>query len=98
MPKSGIHGSIPGRGPALDQLDVLEKLRRAKNPSIVRFLQAWANDPIPQHILDAGAEIMAMDDYAPEKRVHQIVQKCVTLWIEADHDDWQARGRERDGG
>ena len=51
------------------------------NPSIVRFLQAWANNPIPQHILDEGAEIMAMDDYTPEKRVHRIVQKCVMLWI-----------------
>ena len=54
------------------------------NPSIVRFLQAWANNPIPQHILDEGAEIMSMEEYTPEKRVHRIVQKCVTLWIEHD--------------
>ena len=54
------------------------------NPSIVRFLQAWANNPIPQHILDEGAEIMGMEEYTPEKRVHRIVEKCVMLWIEHD--------------
>ncbi|WP_156459963.1 hypothetical protein [Mesorhizobium sp. Root157] len=53
-----------------------------KNPSLVRFLQAWASNPIPAHILSAGADIMEMDEYEPERRVHQIVQKCVILWIE----------------
>lgn len=53
-----------------------------RNPSLVRFLQAWANGPIPAHILSAGAEIMELDEYDPERRVHQIVQKCIILWIE----------------
>lgn len=52
------------------------------NISIVNFLKRWIHEPMPQSILDAGAEIMEDEDYTPEKRVHQIVQKCVVLWLE----------------
>ena len=53
--------------------------------SLVSFLQQWMNGPIPHYIVDAGAEIMALDEYTPEKRAHQIVTKCVQLWMEHDH-------------
>ena len=55
-----------------------------RNPSLVKFLQTWANGPIPIDILCAGAEIMEAEEYTPEKRVHQIVQKCIILWMEHD--------------
>lgn len=53
-----------------------------RNVNLVGFLQAWANDEVQRHILSAGVDIMEMDEYTPEKRVHQIVQKCVILWME----------------
>jgi len=84
--------SMVGGGAAakLDEARTIARhaVRRAKarqpTHSLANFLQAWANQPIPYHILDAGTEIMELDEYTPEKRVHQIVVKCVTLWAEGE--------------
>lgn len=56
-----------------------------RNVSVVEFLRSWMNEPIPQHVIEAGAEVVGMEDYTPEKRAHQIVKRCVIAWMEADH-------------
>jgi hypothetical protein len=54
-----------------------------RNVSVVEFLRSWMNDPMPHHVIEAGAEVVEMDDYTPEKRAHQIVKRCVIAWMEA---------------
>jgi hypothetical protein len=56
-----------------------------RNVSLVEFLRAWINDPMPHHVIDVGADILGMEDYTPEKRAHQIVTRCVIAWMEAEH-------------
>lgn len=68
-----------------DMIDALAAHRPPgshKNIPMMTFLRRWINEPMPEHILSAGCEIMAADEYAPEKRVHRIVQTCAILWLE----------------
>ena len=68
-----------------DMIDAMAVRRPpGSHPSIpmMTFLRRWVNEPVPDHILAAGAEVLVDDDYTPKRRVHQIVQKCAMLWLE----------------
>lgn len=66
----------------IDALAVPRPPGSRPNLPMMTFLRRWLNEPVPDHILEAGAEILAAEEYEPKRRVAQIVQKCALLWLE----------------
>lgn len=46
------------------------------------FAKLWLNEPLPADLMADLADILEDDDYAPEKRVHQIVWQAVKWGME----------------
>lgn len=56
-----------------------------RNPSLVHFLRAWMNEPIPPHVLEIGGDIIREPGFTPEQHAAEVVKRCVIAWMEADH-------------